>query len=155
MIPTWRTKEAANSATAQGVKDFAWDAHNRLTNVTFRATVGGAATKTVDYPYDMFNRLVRRRLNADGAGSGVATNMFLTGYEGINPTLAFDSTATTDVSNRFHWGPMVDQLFADEQVITPTTAGNVIWLMVDHLGYGFFSKSLWNISRVERAGSNQ
>ncbi len=55
-------------------------------------------------------------------------------HDGINPTLAFDGTAKTDVSNRFLWGPAVDQLFADEQVTTTSSVGNVIWPLADQVG---------------------
>ncbi|MEQ1905362.1 MAG: RHS repeat-associated core domain-containing protein [Pirellulaceae bacterium] len=62
------------------------------------------------------------------------TTTFLVGYDGINPTLAFDGGTTADVSNRFLWGQMVDQLFADEQITNPSSAGNVLWALGDHLG---------------------
>jgi RHS repeat-associated protein len=90
--------------------------------------------KTVDYNYDVFNRLVKRSYDSNGPGAGGVTTAFLVGYDGINPTLAFDGGTTADVSNRFLWGQMVDQLFADEQITNPSSAGNVLWALGDHLG---------------------
>ncbi len=125
---TRRTKTSDSS-----YEEYTWDHRNRLTKVSFK-TSGGTETKNVEYAYDLFNRLIRRKYDADGPGSGAATNVYLVGYDGINPTLAFDGTAKTDVSNRFLWGPAVDQLFADEQVTTTSTVGNVIWPLADQVG---------------------
>ncbi len=38
------------------------------------------------------------------------------------------------MSHRYLWGPVTDQLFADEQVTVPTSNGNVLWPLADHLG---------------------
>lgn len=114
-------------------EDYTWDHRNRLTKVTFKNS-GGTELKNVEYTYDLYNRLIRRKYDADGPGSGAAVNMYLIAYDGINPTLAFDGTAQLDVSNRFLWGPLVDQLLADEQVSTPTTAGNTLWPLGDQVG---------------------
>ena len=125
---TRRTKKSDSS-----YEEYTWDHRNRLTKVSFK-TSGGTETKNVEYAYDLFNRLIRRKFDADGPGSGAATNLYLVGYDGINPTLAFDGTTKNDVSNRFLWGPIVDQLFADEQVTNPSSAGNVIWPLGDQVG---------------------
>ncbi len=125
---TRRTKVSDGS-----YEEYTWDHRNRLTKVSFK-TAAGVETKSVTYSYDVFNRLIRRQHDADGSGPGVATNLFLVGYDGINPTLAFDGTATSDVSNRYLWGPAIDQLLADEQVTVTTSAGNVIYPLTDHLG---------------------
>ncbi len=61
---TLRTKISDNTKT-----EYAWDHRNRLTGVKFKSA-GGTLTKEVQYFYDAFNRLVRRRLDADGAGAG-------------------------------------------------------------------------------------
>ncbi len=103
---TRRTKKSDSS-----YEEYTWDHRNHLTKVSFK-TSGGTETKNVEYAYDLFNRLIRRKLDADGPGSGAATNLYLVGYDGINPTLALDGTAKTDVINRFLWGPAVDQSFA-------------------------------------------
>ncbi|MEQ1903654.1 MAG: Ig-like domain-containing protein [Pirellulaceae bacterium] len=125
---TRRTKVSDSS-----YEEYTWDHRNRLTKVTFKNSAN-TVLKTVDYNYDVFNRLVKRSYDSNGPGAGGVTNTFLVGYDGINPTLAFDGGTTADVSNRFLWGQMVDQLFADEQITNPSSAGNTLWALGDHLG---------------------
>jgi len=142
---TQRTRLASNGTTVLGVEDYTWDHRNRLTNVTFRATVGGTVLKTVDYSYDIFNRLVKRSFDSNGPTAGGVTDTFFAGYDGINPTLELskDNPGTggvspSDLKHRYLWGPVVDQLFADEQntgAATPVTAaGNTLWPLGDQLG---------------------
>jgi RHS repeat-associated protein len=89
--------------------------------------------QSVDYKYDAFNQLIRRTLDADGAGSGTATDTFFSHNNGqIN--LQFDGNAASDLTDRYLWGPHVDQLLADETVTSLTSAGNVQWPLADHLG---------------------
>ena len=94
----------------------------------------GAQPNRTKYTYDVFNRLIRRKLDADGSGGGAATNTFYIGHDGITPTLEFDNTTKDDVSHRYLWGPINDQLFADEQVTTTSSDGNTLWALADHLG---------------------
>ena len=63
--------------------------------------------------------------DADGPG---------TEGDSINPSLEFSGSAMSNLSHRYLWGPEVDQLFADEQVTSLTTAGNTLWALSDHLG---------------------
>jgi hypothetical protein len=125
---TRRTKVSDGS-----YEEYAWDHRNRLAKVDFK-TSGGTLTKSVTYTYDVFNRLVRRELDSNGSGPLAATNTFYGGFDGINPTLEFDGTTKDDVSHRYPWGPVTDQLLADEQVTVPTSNGNVLWPLADHLG---------------------
>lgn len=41
-----------------------------------------------------------------------------------------------DLSNRYLWGPVVDQLLADEQIdwTNNEANGEVLWALTDHLG---------------------
>jgi RHS repeat-associated protein len=53
--------------------------------------------------------------------------------------LQFDKTgsgtvADTDLSHRYLWGPMVDQLLTDEQVTSVGSEGEVLWAMADNIG---------------------
>ena len=48
------------------ITEYTWDHRNCLTNVTDRATHGGATTQVVEYGYDAFNRLVHKQIDVDG-----------------------------------------------------------------------------------------
>jgi|GEM_PF-1725848 len=117
-------------ATGERV-EYAWDHRNRLTNVTFKDSLS-AVVKTVDQSYDFLNRWVRSSTDADGAGSATATDRFFV-YEDGHVVLQFDGGSASDLTNRYVWGPMVDQILADEQLTSPSSAGNVIWPLTDHL----------------------
>jgi RHS repeat-associated protein len=123
---TLRTKISDNTKT-----EYAWDHRNRLTGVKFKSA-GGTVTKEVQYSYDAFNRLVRRRLDADGAGAGGFTDTFWV-YDGEEAILEFASGAATAPSHRYLWGPAVDQILANEQVATGSPA-DVRWPMTDWQG---------------------
>jgi hypothetical protein len=64
-----------------------------------------------------------------------------TGYDGSNPVLAFDGSG--NLTDRYLWGPAVDQVLADEQFWAgscgeagngglPTSAGNTLWTLGDN-----------------------
>ncbi len=99
-----------------------------------RNSFGGSVVKQVNYEYDPFNRLVRREYDSDGAGSGAATNQYWIYDEGINAILQFDGSAASNLSHRYLWSNQVDELLADEQVTSLSTAGNTLWGLGDHLG---------------------
>ncbi|MBX3417398.1 MAG: hypothetical protein KF851_07350 [Pirellulaceae bacterium] len=150
---TRRTKVSDGS-----YEDYTWDHRNRLTKVTFYSvsigfmggpeqganTEGGQSqgsfnfgpsiSKTVDYTYDVFNRLIKRVYDSNGPAPGGQQTLFFAGFDGINPTLAFKGGSVSDLSNRFLWGAIVDQLFADEQITNPLIEGNIVWPLGDHLG---------------------
>ena len=117
---------------------YTYDHRNRLTQA--RSVVNGFAltTTTIDYAYDTFDRLVKRTKTVQvGAATPTTSSDFFV-YEGdsINPSLQFSSTgaASPTLSHRYLWGEAVDQLFADEQVTSLTSAGNVGWALTDLLG---------------------
>jgi RHS repeat-associated protein len=72
--------------------------------------------------------------------AGGVSDVWLAGYDGINPTLALSSLSSSSVTNRYLWGPGVDFLLADEQLAppassaSPVAAGNTLWPLGDHLG---------------------
>jgi len=93
----------------------------------------------------IFNRLVKRSFDSNGPTAGGVTDTFFAGYDGINPTLELSKNdpgaggvSSSDLKHRYLWGPVVDQLFADEQytgAATPVTAaGNTLWPLGDQLG---------------------
>ena len=135
---TRRTNKSPNAVDP--IEDYAWDHRNRLTKITFR-NAAGVETRSIEYRYDLLNRLVLRRLDSNGAATaGGVSDLWLAGYDGINPTLALSSLNSTAITNRYLWGPGVDFLLADEQLTTtsapgqPLAAGNTLWPLGDHLG---------------------
>jgi RHS repeat-associated protein len=103
----------------------------------------GTSNQIVRYKYDAFNHVIERILDADGsAGTGnIAKTVYA--YDGDQIALQFDTTyangstntsvAGSNLSHRYLWNSQaVDQLFADEKVTSPSTAGNVLWALTDH-----------------------
>ena len=123
-----KTKILDNSYEA-----YTYDHRNRLTRVEFKNS-SNTVLKTVDYSYDVFNRLVKRTVDLDGPGAGTPSDQYFAGYDGISPTLEFDGPNTADLVHRYLWGQVVDQLLADEEIATAGAAGNTLWPMADHLG---------------------
>ena len=125
---------ASRTDTSTGaVQETTWDYRNRLTKAVSLASSGGAITQQVDYEYDANNRMVKRVLDADGAGSGSPTTQYWAYDQGINALVEFDGSSGSDLSHRYLWSNQVDELFADEQVSSPSTAGNTLWAISDHL----------------------
>ena len=121
------------------VTEYAWDYRNRLTSITTKDSLG-VVTKQVDYTYDIFNRRIAKSIDADGAGSGTATEEIYI-YDGLRDErdgagdhilLAFDGSG--DLTDRYLYGPNVDQILAGEEVTSTSAAGDVLWPLTDHLG---------------------
>jgi len=114
-------------------EEYTWDHRNRLTKVTFKNS-GGTVLKTVDHSYDVFNRWIRRSVDADGPGAGTAVDTFFS-HEGGQVALQFAGSTASTLSHRRLWNPAaVDQLLADESVTSLTTPGVVQYPLGDHLG---------------------
>jgi len=109
-------------------EEYTWDHRNRLTRVAEK-TSGGTLLDDFNVVYDVFDRRIATTIDADGAGPGVAvTTRFV--YDGDQVALAFDGAGS--LTNRYLWGPSVDQLLADEQINVPTN--DLFWALADHLG---------------------
>ncbi len=104
-----RTKKTDSNTGAYTT--YTWDFRNRLTAVKDYNS-SHVLQKETTYAYDAFNRLIRTTYDADGAGAGAAIDKFWAFDDGINPLLEFDGTTSSDVSHRYLWGPIVDQLLA-------------------------------------------
>jgi RHS repeat-associated protein len=118
---------------ATGAKEeYTWDHRNRLTKVTFKDS-GGTVIKTVEQTYNVLNQWIKRSVDADGPGPATATDTFFS-HEGGQVALQFDGAAASNLSHRYLWGTIVDQLLADEQVTSLASAGNVLHPLGDHLG---------------------
>ena len=115
------------------VTEYTWDHRNRLVRVSTRTTDNGPLTTDTFYVYDTYNRWIARSHDPGGDGahsSGTAlravdldTHVV---YDGNQIILQSDATGT--LTNRYLWGPAVDQILADEQVTDPAAPGNVLWL---------------------------
>lgn len=126
---TKRTKISDGSYT-----DYTWDHRNRLTKITDKTSTG-TVTKVIEQSYDVMDRWVRRNTDPDGAGSAGSRDTFFV-YDGsnINPLLQFDGTSASSLSHRYLWSDAVDQILADEQVTSLSSAGNTLWGLGDNLG---------------------
>ena len=87
----------------------------------------------MEYTYDLFDRRIARKIDADGNGVFETTQRFV--YDGEDLILAF-SGATNVLTNRYLYGPGTDEILADEKITTGTasTAGTVTWSLGDNLG---------------------
>jgi len=117
------------------ITEYTWDHRNRLVKVTFRSTYGGAATKVVEYVYDHQDRWVAKLVDSDGDGGGqtlAVTDQYV--YDGNQIVYVFDGD--DEITNRHVWGPVVDQILADEQVhwdASDYVTDDVLWTLTDHL----------------------
>ena len=120
---TRKTKISDSSYT-----DYTYDYRNRLTNVTNK-TSGGTSTMSADYTYDVYDRRIKKVVDADGAGAGGSvTSRYVyedTGYTQV--VLQFDGSS--NLTHRYLHGPAIDQLLADED-----GSNNLLWNLSDHQG---------------------
>ena len=146
------THGAAETSPQEGdlnVTTYTWDNRNRLVEVDTFDNFGDyrAATQrpsqVVKYTYDAFNRWTGETVT-NGAGAVVSQREFA--YDGNEIVLSFDGTGS--LTNRYLWGPAVDQLLAQEQALPSTSgggaggeggssllqAGTVDWALTDNQG---------------------
>ncbi len=135
--------------TSTAETDYTYDNRNRLVTVKDYTKGGGTLTQTqeVDLWYDMFDRLIGRTLTPYSGGSPVTgsavTARFV--YDGGGPStssgqavLAFNGNES--LTDRYLWGPAVDQILADERFSPstsnwmPSSAGTVYWALTDNEG---------------------
>lgn len=119
--------------------EYHWDHRNRLVQVV-RGFNAGPAILTIDYAYDAFNQLVGR-IATDSEENATGTILV---YDGGQVVLGFDEQFSSgpedmelaELSHRYLWGEIVDQLFTDEQVDwTDSDAdGEVLWAVTDAQG---------------------
>ena len=133
------------------ITTYTWDNRNRLVEVDtfdsfddYRAATQ-RPSQVVKYTYDAFNRWTGETVttyNTDGTHN-ITQEQFI--YDGNQIVLQFskttdnisasdDTTGTSalgnaDLSDRYLWGPAVDQLLADEQLQGPP---QVVWTLGDN-----------------------
>ncbi len=118
---------------------YTWDDRNRLVTVTEYASTADAdaeqnSTKVVDYAYDAFNRWIGRTVDPDGDGGSATIQETFFVYDGKQIVLQFDGDEAADLAHRYLWGPMVDQILADEVMTDLEEEGDVLWPLTDNLG---------------------
>ena len=130
------------------ITTYKWDNRNRLVEVDTYSTYAKYSAQTPDQTvtnvYDTSNRWIGETVttyDSSGVGTVVENRGFV--YDGDQIALQFDksgagSLAATDLSQRYLWGPAVNQLLAQE---TPGAAisglmqaGAVDWALTDNLG---------------------
>jgi RHS repeat-associated protein len=117
-----RTKRTA-IATGEYVV-YEWDYHNRLTAVRFKTSTG-TVTKQVEYDYDLFDRRIGKRVDANGDSVYESAQRFV--YDGEDIVLVFDGAGSLE--QRYLHGPAVDQVLASEDAL-----GDVLWSLPDNQG---------------------
>jgi RHS repeat-associated protein len=127
-----------NIATGETIQ-YEWDHRNRLIKITDKDATS-EITQVAEYTYDFQNRRIAKSLST--LHSPLSTTYYLydgnrweRGHAGDHIALQFDGAGT--LTNRYLYGPAVDQILADEQidqVLGPTAAGKVLWPLADNLG---------------------
>jgi len=107
------------------VTEYTWDHRNRLTRVAVKSS-GGIIIKDSAYTYDVLNRRIATSVDADGAGAGAAVSERMV-YDDQNLALVFDGAGAR--TQRYLYGPQIDQVLADERA-----AGPVYWTLGDQQG---------------------
>jgi RHS repeat-associated protein len=97
-------------------------------------------TEEIDYTYDVFNNLIGRQQTTYPSDGPATTVTQWNVFDGTNMVLTFDGSS--NLTDRYLWGPMVDQVLADEQFSLnpsgtaynqlPTAAGNTLWSLGDN-----------------------
>jgi RHS repeat-associated protein len=122
------------------VPHYIWDHRNRLIAVVEKDDQENVLS-TVEFQYDVHNRRVAKIVDADGPGGSDPASTFFS-WESDQIVLAFAGDEADDLSHRYLYGPLVDQVLADDQLTSlPGTgrqaedwAGPVLWPLADHLG---------------------
>ncbi len=104
---------------------FAYDHRNRLV-LAERYSAGGILLSESSFAYDVFDRLIGRTVDADGAGPTAAETM-RTVYDGQNAWADFDSVG--NVVARYLFGERLDQNLARWR-----PGEGVVWYLTDQLG---------------------
>ncbi len=147
--------QIALTASSQFYTLYTWDNRNRLTEVTYE-NKSSQITSTVQYTYDVENRWIGETVTTyttpGNLSAGTTTQQEFV-YDGNQIVLQFSNTSSfttgqgtlspltgSDLSERYLWGPAVDQLLAQE-VSQPATggqttlnAGAVDWALTDNQG---------------------
>ncbi len=120
-----RTQRVARATGA--VTEYRWDPFHQLVEIIERARRDGPVTESVSYSYDALGRRTGKTVR--GAGEPAAMETFV--YDGDQIAMRFEDG---ELTNRYLYAPVVDQVLADEQVDPTSAAANVVWPLTDNLG---------------------
>ncbi len=125
------TKRMLKTNTALAT-EYAWDHRNRLLSVAEKS--GASVTKQVSYTYDAEGRRVIRALDADGGTPNFTNEYFV--YDGSDLAVRFGNAQ--ELTHRYLYGPLVDQVLVDESFKAGTggqrVTDDVLWQLADHQG---------------------
>lgn len=117
----------SQTETATGeMRTFEWDYLNRLVAVIDTNSLG-TELQRAEYTYDVMGRRIAKSVDADGAGSGIAQTLHFV-YDRDQILLEFEADSR-DPSQRYLYGPQIDQVLAQEDA-----TGATLWLLGDQLG---------------------
>ena len=107
---------------------YTWDQRHRLTRVSVTTAVNGTpVTRTVDYSYDVSDRLIGRTESATNAQSFSEGRLF----DG-DTLIAEYNPSTGSVTNRYISGDTIDQVFV--QINHATSSTSERYALTDGLG---------------------
>ncbi len=131
---------AASTAASTYEVAYVYDNRNRLTSVTYYTWQSSTwvPTQEVQYTYDMFDNLIGRAVTTYTNGSPTGTTTARYVFDGTNMVLAFDGS-TDNLTDRYLWGPAVDQVLADEHFslsgsnqLPMSASGTTLWALGDN-----------------------
>ena len=124
--------------TTGAVVEYAWDLRNRLTDVTFKSSATGPATKKVHYTYDALNRRIGKSVDTDGNGTLDQVDWFAnrglrTDRENAGDEVMLRLGASGNVTGRYLHGASVDEILAEENIASDGKR-EVLWPLADQQG---------------------
>lgn len=123
-----RTHKSTGEFTQYG-----WDHRNRLTSVVGYASAGGALLDRVDYVYDYRDRRIARAFDPRDVLIGPQLPVSYTHYLYNDDDQLLLELANGDVTHRYAYGPLVDQVLLDESDVSGG-GREMRWLHADHQG---------------------
>ena len=126
---------------------YTWDVGNRLVMVTDYASTADAdleqdPTQVVEYTYDLFGRRIGKSVDTDGDSDVDLRERYIWSDFDANVALDFSDddldgdAEPAELSARYLWGSVVDQLFAQKNVddLVRAIPEDVLWALTDNLG---------------------
>jgi RHS repeat-associated protein len=128
------TTETSPQSGDTEITVYKWDNRNRLTEVDTYSDYAKYSAQTPDqtiqYSYDYANRWLGETTTTYSGGEGTVVLQREFVYDGNQIVLAFSGSGS--VTDRYLYGPAVDQVLADEQVSSPSVAGTSVWTLTDN-----------------------
>jgi RHS repeat-associated protein len=138
------------------VTTYTWDNRDRLASLTLKNS-SGVIQKVVDYTYDAFNQLIGESVTpySGGIAGATATQRFV--YDPLTGEMQLAFNGSGNLTDRYLWGPLVDEVLTDEKVTSLSYGGTLEWFatnneqsvtdvyqygtsgtILDHIGYDAF-----------------